>query len=590
MRYTNGNYEAFARSRKPKDVEKKEAYIVGGGLAGLAAAVFLIRDGHMAGEKIHVLEELSLSGGSLDGKFITHDGFVTRGGREMENHFECLWDLFRSIPSLEVEDASVLDEFYWLDHDDPNSSNCRIIHNRGQRAADDGEFTLSATAQKELTQLFMTSEDQLIGKKIEDVFGEEFFESNFWLYWCTMFAFEKWHSAIEMRRYVLRFVHHIDGLPDFTALKFTRYNQYESLVKPLLAYLEEQGVDFQYECTVSNIDVRIVGEEKVAQKLVLEKAGAIEEIPLSEDDLVFVTNGSITESSTQGDHYTPAPISKAPGGSWRLWKNLAAQSPEFGHPEVFYENLPEESWFVSATVTWQNFDVEPYLEKLTHRKLRTGRIVTGGIITIKDSNWMMSFATHRQPHFKEQKDQQTITWVYGLLSNTPGNYIKKPIEQCSGQEIVQELLYHLGVPEAEIQRISKESSVAVPVYMPFITSYFMLREPGDRPLVIPNGSKNLAFIGNFAETERDTVFTTEYSVRTAMEAVYQLLAVERGVPEVFASAYDLRTLAKAVYYLTDKKKITEMELPFIERKLLEGFVKKTEHTYIGDLLKENHLI
>lgn len=590
MRYTNGNYEAFARSRKPKDVEKKEAYIVGGGLAGLAAAVFLIRDGHMAGEKIHVLEELSLSGGSLDGKFIPHDGFVTRGGREMENHFECLWDLFRSIPSLEVEDASVLDEFYWLDHDDPNSSNCRIIHNRGQRAADDGEFTLSATAQKELTQLFMTSEDQLIGKKIEDVFGEEFFESNFWLYWCTMFAFEKWHSAIEMRRYVLRFVHHIDGLPDFTALKFTRYNQYESLVKPLLAYLEEQGVDFQYECTVSNIDVRIVGEEKVAQKLMLEKAGAIEEIPLSEDDLVFVTNGSITESSTQGDHYTPAPISKAPGGSWRLWKNLAAQSPEFGHPEVFYENLPEESWFVSATVTWQNFDVEPYLEKLTHRKLRTGRIVTGGIITIKDSNWMMSFATHRQPHFKEQKDQQTITWVYGLLSNTPGNYIKKPIEQCSGQEIVQELLYHLGVPEAEIQRISKESSVAVPVYMPFITSYFMLREPGDRPLVIPNGSKNLAFIGNFAETERDTVFTTEYSVRTAMEAVYQLLAVERGVPEVFASAYDLRTLAKAVYYLTDKKKITEMELPFIERKLLEGFVKKTEHTYIGDLLKENHLI
>lgn len=590
MRYTNGNYEAFARSRKPKDVEKKEAYIVGGGLAGLAAAVFLIRDGHMAGEKIHVLEELSLSGGSLDGKFIPHDGFVTRGGREMENHFECLWDLFRSIPSLEVEDASVLDEFYWLDHDDPNSSNCRIIHNRGQRAADDGEFTLSATAQKELTQLFMTSEDQLIGKKIEDVFGDEFFESNFWLYWCTMFAFEKWHSAIEMRRYVLRFVHHIDGLPDFTALKFTRYNQYESLVKPLLAYLEEQGVDFQYECTVSNIDVRIVGEEKVAKKLVLEKAGAIEEIPLSEDDLVFVTNGSITESSTQGDHYTPAPISKAPGGSWRLWKNLAAQSPEFGHPEVFYENLPEESWFVSATVTWQNFDVEPYLEKLTHRKLRTGRIVTGGIITIKDSNWMMSFATHRQPHFKEQKDQQTITWVYGLLSNTPGNYIKKPIEQCSGQEIVQELLYHLGVPEAEIQRISKESSVAVPVYMPFITSYFMLREPGDRPLVIPNGSKNLAFIGNFAETERDTVFTTEYSVRTAMEAVYQLLAVERGVPEVFASAYDLRTLAKAVYYLTDKKKITEMELPFIERKLLEGFVKKTEHTYIGDLLKENHLI
>lgn len=590
MRYTNGNYEAFARPRKPKGVDDKSAYIVGGGLAGLATAVFLIRDGQMKGENIHIFEELTLSGGSLDGKFIPHDGFVTRGGREMENHFECLWDLFRSVPSLEVEDASVLDEFYRLDLDDPNSSNCRIIHNRGERVPDDGQFTLSKKAQKEIVDLFLTSEDQLIGKKIEDVFGEEFFESNFWIYWCSMFAFEKWHSAIEMRRYIMRFIHHIKGLPDFTALKFTKYNQYESLVKPLLSFLTNQGVDFQYETTINDIQVDIKGATKVARRLLLTQAGKTKEIPLTENDLVFVTNGSITESSTQGDHHTPAPITHELGGSWNLWKNLAKQSPEFGHPEVFCENLPDESWFVSATITWENFDIEPYLSRLTHRKLRTGKIVTGGIITIKDSNWMMSFAMHRQPHFKEQNDQQSITWVYGLLSNKPGNYIKKPIEQCTGQEITQELLYHLGVPEGEIERISEESATTIPVYMPFITSYFMLREPGDRPLVVPNGSKNLAFIGNFADTERDTVFTTEYSVRTAMEAVYQLLEVERGVPEVFASAYDLRVLANSVYYLSDKKKLTEMDMPFVERKMVEHFVKKFEDTYIGDILRENHLI
>ncbi len=590
MRYTNGNYEAFARPRKPKGVDDKSAYIVGGGLAGLATAVFLIRDGQMKGENIHIFEELTLSGGSLDGKFIPHDGFVTRGGREMENHFECLWDLFRSVPSLEVEDASVLDEFYRLDLDDPNSSNCRIIHNRGERVPDDGQFTLSKKAQKEIVDLFMTSEDQLIGKKIEDVFGEEFFESNFWIYWCSMFAFEKWHSAIEMRRYIMRFIHHIKGLPDFTALKFTKYNQYESLVKPLLSFLTNQRVDFQYETTINDIQVDIKGATKVARRLLLTQAGKTKEIPLTENDLVFVTNGSITESSTQGDHHTPAPITHELGGSWNLWKNLAKQSPEFGHPEVFCENLPDESWFVSATITWENFDIEPYLSRLTHRKLRTGKIVTGGIITIKDSNWMMSFAMHRQPHFKEQNDQQSITWVYGLLSNKPGNYIKKPIEQCTGREITQELLYHLGVPEGEIERISEESATTIPVYMPFITSYFMLREPGDRPLVVPNGSKNLAFIGNFADTERDTVFTTEYSVRTAMEAVYQLLEVERGVPEVFASAYDLRVLANSVYYLSDKKKLTEMDMPFVERKMVEHFVKKFEDTYIGDILRENHLI
>ncbi|WP_086445283.1 oleate hydratase [Candidatus Enterococcus lemimoniae] len=590
MKYVSGNYEAFARSRKPAGVDEKSAYIVGAGLAGLAAAVFLIRDGHMKGKNIHIFEELSLSGGSLDGKFIPHDGFVTRGGREMESHFECLWDLFRSVPSLEVDDASVLDEFYWLDHDDPNSSNCRIISNRGERVADDGKFTLSKKAQKELVDLFMTSEDKLVGKRIEDVFTEEFFESNFWLYWCSMFAFEKWHSAIEMRRYVMRFIHHIKGLPDFTALKFTRYNQFESLVKPLLAFLNDNGVDFQYETKINNIQVDITEKSKVAKSILLTRAGKTEEIHLTEHDLVFVTNGSITESSTEGDHHTPAPITHDLGGSWNLWKNLAKQSPEFGNPDVFCENLPDESWFVSATVTWENFDIEPYISRLTHRKLRTGKIVTGGIITIKDSNWLMSFATHRQPHFKEQNDQQTITWVYGLLSNTPGNYIKKPIEQCSGAEIAQELMYHLGVPEADIARFAQESCTVIPVYMPFITSYFMLREPGDRPLVIPNGSKNLAFIGNFAETERDTVFTTEYSVRTAMEAVYQLLDVERGVPEVFASAYDLRTLANSVYYLSDKQKLTEMDLPFVERKIVEKFVEKTKDTYIGDILKDADLL
>lgn len=590
MRYTNGNFEAFAKPRKPANVDHKSAHIIGAGLAGMAAAVFLIRDGQMDGKNIHIYEELSLTGGSLDGKFIPHDGFVTRGGREMENHFECLWDLFRSVPSLEIENASVLDEFYWLSLDDPNSSNCRIIHNQGQRVEDDGLFTLSPKAQKELIDLFMKSEDMLLGKSIEDVFTQEFFDSNFWLYWCSMFAFEKWHSAIEMRRYVLRFIHHIKGLPDFTALKFTRYNQYESLAKPLMQYLSDQGVTFHYKTKVDNIIVDAKKDHKVAKEMQIEQEGKASIIKLTEDDLVFVTNGSITESSTQGDHHTPVPINHDLGGSWNLWKNLAKQSDEFGHPEVFCDNLPDESWYVSATATWQNFDIEPYIERLTHRKLRTGKVVTGGIITIKDSNWLMSFAIHRQPHFKEQSDQQTVMWIYGLLSNKEGNYIKKPIEQCTGQEIVQELMYHLGVEEKELIRMSNESVSVIPVYMPFITSYFMVRNFEDRPKVIPNGSKNLAFIGNFADTQRDTVFTTEYSVRTAMEAVYQLLDIERGVPEVFNSAYDIRTLANSIYYLSDKKKLIDNDMPAVARPILKQLLKKIEHSYLGDVLKDNNLM
>ena len=589
MYYSNGNYEAFARPRKTEGIEEKRAYLIGAGLASLSAAAFLIRDGHMKGEQIHIFEELSVSGGSMDGIYDPTDGFVIRGGREMENHFECLWDLFRSIPSLEVEDASVLDEFYWLDKDDPNSSNCRLIENRGQRVKDDGDFTLSKKSSKEIVHLFLTSENELEGLKISDVFSEDFFESNFWYYWSTMFAFEKWHSAMEMRRYIMRFIHHIKGLPDFTALKFTRYNQYESLILPLEKYLTDHGVKIQYDTVVNNIEVDVKDNQKTARKILLTVQGEDKEIPLTENDLVFVTNGSITESTTRGDHQTPAPVTDEIGGSWRLWKNLADQSDEFGHPEVFYKDLPKESWFVSATATWENNDIEPYIEKLTQRDVHSGKVVTGGIVTIKDSNWMMSFAVHRQPHFKVQKDNQTVMWIYGLYSNVEGNYVKKSITECSGEEIAQEFLYHLGVPESKIKEMAKSSCNVIPTYMPFITSYFMVRKAGDRPLVVPPKSKNLAFIGNFTETERDTVFTTEYSVRTAMEAVYQLLGVERGVPEVFASAYDIRELLQAVYYLGDKKSLHESK--FALPTLLERLgMKKIKGTWIEELLEESKLI
>ncbi|WP_349549188.1 oleate hydratase [Leuconostoc pseudomesenteroides] len=590
MYYSNGNYEAFATPRKPRGVDQKSAYIVGSGLAGLSAAVFLIRDGQMKGEAIHILEELPLAGGSLDGISRPNVGFVTRGGREMENHFECLWDLYRSIPSLEIPGASYLDEYYWLDKDDPNSSNCRLIYDRGNRVPDDGDYTLGKSSQ-EIIKLIMTPEAKLGTQTIEDYFSDAFFESNFWTYWATMFAFEKWHSAVEMRRYAMRFIHHIDGLPDFSALKFNKYNQYDSMVLPLIHYLEDHGVDVQFDTTVDNIIVDFDNGQKVAKSLELTVSGQHETRPLTANDLVFVTNGSITESTTYGSHFEPAPVTNEPGGSWQLWENLAAQSDEFGHPSVFYQDLPAKSWFVSATATIENTEIDPYIERLTKRDLHDGKINTGGIITITDSNWLMSFAVHRQPHFKTQKPNETTVWIYGLYSDVPGNYVKKTIVDCSGEEITQELLYHLGVPESKIQQLAKQESInTVPVYMPFITSYFMPRVMGDRPKVVPDGSVNLAFIGNFAESpSRDTVFTTEYSVRTAMEAVYSLLDVERGVPEVFNSIYDIRELLRAMYYMNDKKAITDMDLP-IPKLIQKVGMKKIKGTWLEELLVEAHLM
>lgn len=590
MYKSNGNYEAFVRPKKPKDVDKKSAYLVGGGLASLAAATFLIRDGRMKPENICIFEELTILGGSLDGILNPDRGFIVRGGRELENHYECLWDLFRSIPSLETKDASVLDEFYWLNKEDPNYSKCRLIYNCGKRKKDDGKFTLSQKNSKEIIKLFLTKEDSLDNKRIDEFFSEDFFTTNFWWYWSTMFAFEKWHSVMEMRRYIFRFIHHIGGFPDMSAIKFTKYNQYESLVLPLVSYLKKQGVKFEYQTVVKNILVNNKNGVKIAKTIILQKDGKDTEIDLTENDLVFVTNGSITESTTYGNHKASAPIIHQLGGSWELWKNLAKQDSDFGNPEKFCENIPKESWFISATLTTLDKKITPYIEKISKRNPYTGKTVTGGIVTVTDSNWILSYTLNRQPQFKNQPKDQLVVWIYALLSNKEGNYIKKSITECTGAEIAQEWLYHIGVPEKQILELAENSCNTVPVYMPFITSYFMPRTKGDRPLVIPKGSKNLVFIGNFSETEADTTFTTEYSVRTAMEAVYTLLEVDRGVPEVFASAYDLRVLLNSAYFLMDNKKIHDIRLSLRLRIFKKYGLKKIKGTFIEELLENSGLL
>ena len=591
MYYSNGNYEAFARPEKPANVENKTAYLVGSGLGSLAAACFLIRDGQMKGERIHILEELKLPGGACDGIKDYDKGFIVRGGREMENHFECLWDLFRSIPSLEIEDASVLDEFYWLNKRDPNYSLMRATINRGQDAKLNGKFGLSEKASMEIIQLFLTIDEDLYDKKISDVFTDEFFSSNFWLYWRTMFAFEEWHSALEMKLYIQRFIHHIGGLPDFSALKFTRYNQYESLILPMVEYLKNHQVHFHYDRKVTNVIFDISPKKKVAKQIIYLRNGEEEVIDLVEDDLVFVTNGSCTENSTFGDddHAPELKTSAGEGGCWQLWRNIAAQDISFGHPDKFCTNISATNW-ESATITTLDDKIPPYIQKICKRDPFSGNTVTGGIISVKDSNWLMSYTLNRQGHFKEQPKDQLVVWVYGLFTDRPGNYIKKPMKQCTGIEITKEWLYHMGVPEADIHELATKSAHCIPCMMPYITAFFMPRAKGDRPKVVPDGCVNFAFLGQFAETQRDTVFTTEYSVRTAMEAVYTLLDVDRGVPEVFASCYDVRVLLDSTSKMMDGKKITDLKLPWILSLIEKRGLKKIKGTVIEELMKRYHVI
>lgn len=596
MYYSSGTYEAFAHPEKPEGVEKKSAYIIGTGLAGLTAAFYLVRDGQMPGNHIHLLEKLELAGGSCDGYKDVHKGFYMRGGREMDNHFEIMWDVFRDVPSIETPNVSVLDEYYWLNKHDPNYSLCRATVNKGEDAHTDKLFKLDKDSAMALSQLFITPEADLEDKKISDVLPESFWETNFWLYWQTMFAFQKWSSALEMKRYLCRYVHHIDGLPDFSALRFTKYNQYESMILPLIEYLKKHDVDVQFGMDVKNVVIEEVDGKKTAKELIYIKDNEEQSIPLTADDLVFITNGCCTDTSSYGDQ-THAPdlshIVNGQGESWDLWKNIAKQAKhdEYGHPDVFCSDTEATNW-MSATVETSNEDIIQHIMNICKRDPRAGKVTTGGIVTVKDSvnNWFLSWTINRQPQFRSQNKDTVLVWLYALHTDTEGNYIKKAMRDCTGEEICQEWLYHIGMDESKIKDYSENACNTTTCFMPYINAFFQPRKNVDRPKVVPEGAVNFAFIGQFAETPRDTIFTTEYSMRTGMESVYTLLNVDRGVPEVWGSQYDIRELLRAAYYAVDKKKINELPLNFKEKMLLNTVLKNVKGTDLELLLRETGLI
>ncbi|MCI7222115.1 MAG: oleate hydratase [Erysipelotrichaceae bacterium] len=596
MYYGAGTYEAFAHPKTPEGANRKSAYIIGTGLAGLSAAFYLVRDGKVKGDRIHLLEKLELSGGSCDGRKDITKGFYMRGGREMDNHFECMWDMYRDVPSIETPDVSVLDEYYWLNKEDPNYSLCRASINRGEDAHTDKMFKLDKESAMALSKLFITKEKDLEDKKISDVLPESFWKTNFWLYWQTMFAFQKWSSALEMKRYLCRYCHHIDGLPDFSALRFTKYNQYESMILPLVKYLESNGVKIEYGIDVKNVIIENSNGKKIARKIIYVKDGKELSIDLIEDDLVFITNGCCTDTSCYGDQNTAPDLSHLKDGkgeSWDMWNNIAAQAEngEYGDPSKFCSDIEATNW-MSATIETKDEDIINHIIKICKRDPRSGKVTTGGIVTVKDSteNWYLSWTINRQPQFKSQNKDSVLIWLYSLSTNKPGNYVKKPMRECTGKEICEEWLYHIGIENEKIEDYAANRCNTTTCFMPYINAFFMPRKESDRPKVVVDGAVNFAFIGQFAETPRDTIFTTEYSIRTGMEAVYTLMNIDRAVPEVWGSQYDVRELLKACYYAVDKKTIDELPLNFKEKFAIDTLLKMIRNTDVEQLIKDSGLL
>ncbi|MEI6579851.1 MAG: oleate hydratase, partial [Eubacteriales bacterium] len=311
-----GNYQNI-KTLKPADIENRKAYLIGGGVGSLSAAAFLIMDGHMDGKNITILEKSGIIGGSLDGGGNAEDGFIIRGGREMEEHFECAWDLFARIPSTIDPERSVLDEFRELNIWDPNVAACRVIRNCGDDAHMD-TLGLDKASIKAVRKMLLVTEEELGAKTIKEYFNPSFFETNMWCFWRSMFAFEDWHSAVEMKRYFERFIHLMPGMSKLKGILFSKYNQYESFILPLKKWLISKDVNFVYNAQVESLDIDIIGDRKTVTTIRLNGSGTNETIPVDKKDLVFVTLGSMTENSTLGSMDKAPVLNRDEGASWKL--------------------------------------------------------------------------------------------------------------------------------------------------------------------------------------------------------------------------------------------------------------------------------
>jgi oleate hydratase len=282
-----------------------------------------------------------------------------------------------------------------------------------------------------------------------------------------MFAFQQWHSAKEFHRYLHRFIQELPRINTLEGVDRTPYNQYDSIILPIITYLKKEGVEFKYNTKVVNVSYTDKTNTTVEDLHIIEN-GMTGVVHIHSTDIVIITLGSMTTGSVLGTNTTPPaplPISKpdtAPDsldGSWALWHRLSLENPKFGNPLKFCTRIQESTW-ESFTVTLKSPEFLKHMTEWT--KNEPG---TGALMTLKDSAWLMSIVIPHQPHFINQPKDVQVFWGYGLFPDKVGDYVKKPMYECSGEEIFSELLQHLQVP---LEPTLKDA-ITIPCVMPYIT-------------------------------------------------------------------------------------------------------------------------
>ncbi|MGN0298003.1 MAG: oleate hydratase [Lachnospiraceae bacterium] len=545
-------YDLKYNAKPPEGIEYRKAYIIGGGIAGLSAAVYLVDDIHMPGKNITILEASNEIGGSMDGAGNAQTGYLCRGERELEPQMECLWNICSKVPSLRHPGRTVLDDVWDYNYEHPLHNEYRLVVEG--KAIPCHDFSMDDECMEAMLKVLFCDEKELEGKTIADVFPESFFHGNLWLTFHNMLAFKQYHSAIEAKRYFRRFTHFMPESDYEHGILHTDLNEYDAIVLPILTWLTEKGVQFRTGLSVK--EILMTDDHNTVTGLRYEVSQKEYILSIEPRDMVFFTNGSMSQNSAFGDNNTVAPTNrdKKDRGVFSVWERLAELDPKFGRPEKFISDIDKTKW-LSFFPTITNFpEFYTRIEKLSGRP-----IGESGIISFPESNWDISYIPYHAPYFPNQPENVQVGWGYGLWGERPGNYVKKPMCDCTGNEILTEMLYHFGMLDLKDELLSH--TYVSTCMMPYITSQFMPREITDRPKVVPEGCTNLAFIGQYVETPSDAVFTVETSCRTGMYAAYALSGVEKKSLEVAPTFYDLR------YVIAQIKKIQNINGPITGKNL-----------------------
>jgi oleate hydratase len=515
-----------------------KAHLVGGGLASLAAAAYLIKDAGMLAGNIRIYEADETIGGAMAMRGGASSGYILPTGRVFEAQYRCAFDLFSFIPSASDPQKSVKDEIIAFNERYGYFDRAHII-GRDLEVIRSAHFGLSARDRLELIKLVLTPEAMLDDRRIDEFFSIEFFRSEFWFLWAPLMGSLPQHSALEMRRYINRFLHLVPDLSIMTMVYRTPYNQYDAIVKPIGDWLQRQGVEVLTGVTVTDVEFLPSTKKITANSLEFVQSGRSVSVEVSPNDLVLVTNGSQTADLSIGS-MTEAPRLDLAGRSWALWERLARGRPEFGRPEAFFgaQHLGDTKW-VTFTVTTTD---STFFELM--RKFSGSNVGRGGLMTFRDSSWVLTLALFHQPEFVNQPPDVMVWWGFGMCPDRMGDFVEKPMSVCSGAEILEEVLRHLQFDRHQESIIG--SATCIPCVLPYADSVWMPRSRTDRPKAVPNGSTNFGFIGQFSEIPRETIFTMEYSVRSAREAVSTLLGLNADIPPIYQGQHDPHALYEAL--------------------------------------------